>query len=96
MGRYVEGVVYGVENLMEVVKFSMVKANYKVYVNAEEEFKANQGKSDLDFSDVRGQEHQAGNGSCSHSGHHRILIGPPGTGKTMLANDFQQSYHRLH
>ncbi len=84
----VEGIdVYGVENLMEVVKFFNGEGELqKVYVNAEEEFKANQGKSDLDFSDVRGQENiKRAMEVAAAGGHNIILIGPPGAGKTMLA-----------
>lgn len=84
----VEGLdVYGVENLMEVVKFFNGEGELKkVYVNAEEEFKANQGKSDLDFSDVRGQENiKRAMEVAAAGGHNIILIGPPGAGKTMLA-----------
>ncbi len=84
----VEGLdVYGVENLMEVVKFFNGEGELqRVIVNAEEEFKANQGKSDLDFSDVRGQENiKRAMEVAAAGGHNIILIGPPGAGKTMLA-----------
>ena len=84
----VEGLdVYGVENLLEVVKFFNGEGDLqKIYVNAEEEFKANQGKSEFDFSDVRGQENiKRAMEVAAAGGHNIILIGPPGAGKTMLA-----------
>ena len=84
----VEGLdVYGVENLTEVVKFFNGEGELqRIIVNAEEEFKANQGKSEFDFSDVRGQENiKRAMEVAAAGGHNIILIGPPGAGKTMLA-----------
>lgn len=84
----VEGLdVYGVENLTEVVKFFNGELQLqKVFVDAEAEFKANQGKSEFDFSDVRGQENiKRALEVAAAGGHNIILIGPPGAGKTMLA-----------
>lgn len=84
----VEGLdVYGVENLMEVVRFFNGEGDLqRIVVNAEEEFKANQGKSEFDFSDVRGQENiKRAMEVAAAGGHNIILIGPPGAGKTMLA-----------
>ena len=79
--------VYGVENLSEVVSFINGKGNIeKVIVNAEEEFRTNQCKSEFDFSDVRGQENiKRAMEVAAAGGHNIILIGPPGAGKTMLA-----------
>jgi magnesium chelatase family protein len=79
--------VYGIENLVEVVEFfngDLILEPTKV--DAEAEFKNNQSRLDIDFSDVRGQENiKRAMEVAAAGGHNIILIGPPGAGKTMLA-----------
>ncbi|HEY6160925.1 MAG TPA: YifB family Mg chelatase-like AAA ATPase [Bacteroidia bacterium] len=79
--------VYGVENMREVIGFfDGTSFPEKVIVNIEEEFYSRLSESDVDFSDVKGQENiKRALEISAAGGHNVILIGPPGAGKTMLA-----------
>ncbi len=79
--------VYGVEHIDEVVKFLCDQIELdEVVVNTREEFFNQLGTSEIDFSDVKGQENiKRALEIAAAGGHNAILIGPPGAGKTMLA-----------
>lgn len=79
--------VYGVENITQVIDFLNSETQLEpVVINTRQEFFKHSETPDFDFADVKGQE---GVKRCMEiaaaGGHNIILIGPPGSGKTMLA-----------
>lgn len=79
--------VYGVENIKEVIEFfNGERELHQTVVNTREEFYARQSSFEFDFTDVKGQEHvKRALEVAAAGGHNLIMVGAPGSGKSMMA-----------
>ena len=79
--------VYGMESMVDVVQFlTGAKSFEPTVIDTRKEFYEHQCRFDLDYSDVRGQENvKRALEVAAAGGHNLIMVGPPGSGKSMMA-----------
>ncbi len=79
--------VFGIDNIKQVIDyFDKGEQLEETIVDTRKEFYKNLDFPEFDFSDVKGQESiKRCMEIAAAGGHNIILIGPPGSGKTMLA-----------
>ena len=84
----VDGIeVYAATNIMQVIRFLNSEEEIQPYtVDIEKDFYSQQCNFPFDFSEVRGQESvKRAFEVAAAGGHNLIMVGPPGSGKSMMA-----------
>lgn len=79
--------VYGMDNITDVIRFFNGDNSFQpTVIDTRREFYDRQTNFDLDYADVRGQESvKRALEVAAAGGHNLIMIGPPGSGKSMMA-----------
>ena len=84
----VEGIrVYGMSQMKEVISMITGQERFQpVSVDTRKEFYDQQYSTELDYADVRGQQQvKRALEVAAAGGHNLIMVGPPGSGKSMMA-----------
>ena len=79
--------ILGANNLMQVIKFLNDEEDIIPFgIDIEKNFYSKQSEFPFDFSEVRGQESvKRAFEVAAAGGHNLIMVGPPGSGKSMMA-----------
>ncbi len=84
----VEGIaVYAADNLLQVIRFLNGEEEIAPHsIDIEKDFYSRQSTFPFDFSEVRGQESvKRAFEVAAAGGHNLLMVGPPGSGKSMMA-----------
>ncbi len=79
--------VYGMDSLIDVIKFFNGQEDFEpTEIDTRKVFYEQQSSFDLDYADVKGQESvKRALEVAAAGGHNLIMVGPPGSGKSMMA-----------